>query len=186
VTVLLIPVSIIRKVRIRRSQKILLSFTLCLTVVFLALNIVRLTGLVYDGAIDTVWSVYWQVIVTEVGVFLAAAASFRSFFVARSRKKHPTPAFSVKVALKYHLTGRSWFRSSDDNNSLSLGQWDDNSVRELQGAQPSTNDTMTRTESQDSDAWFEHGSRCEDADASSQDVEDSVLGVPPSQSVGIS
>jgi hypothetical protein len=177
-------VSILRKICIRTSQKIVLSLTLCLTAGFLALNIARLAGLWRDGVVDTVWNIYWQVVVMEVGVFLAAAASFRSFFVARNRNERPTPAVSVRGALKYHLTGRSWYRSSGDE-SLSLGQWDGSSVRELQGARSSTSGTMTRTASQDSDAWLERGSRCENADAFLQDSAVPVSGDPPSLRVGL-
>ncbi|KAL3448776.1 hypothetical protein BJX65DRAFT_306781 [Aspergillus insuetus] len=184
ILILIIPVFILRKIRIRTSQKILLSLTLCLTTVFLALNIARLAGLWRNGAVDTVWNIYWQIIVTEVGVFLAAAASFRSFFVARNKNERPTPAVSVRGALKYHLAGRSWYRSSGDE-ALSLGQWNGSGVRELQGARSSTSEIMTRTGSQDSDAWLERGSQCENADASSQECAVPVSGDPPSLRVGL-
>ncbi|KAL2784049.1 hypothetical protein BJX66DRAFT_344404 [Aspergillus keveii] len=184
ILILIIPVFILRKIRIRTSQKILLSLTLCLTTVFLALNIARLAGLWRDGAVDTVWNIYWQIVVTEVGVFLAAAASFRSFFVVRNRNERPAPAVSVRGALKNHLTGRSWYRSSGDE-SLSLGQWDGSSVRELQGARSSTSGTMTRTASQDTDACLERGSRCENADPSLQDSAVPVSGDPPFLRVGL-
>ncbi|PWY71379.1 hypothetical protein BO83DRAFT_427980 [Aspergillus eucalypticola CBS 122712] len=97
--ILAIPVNIIWKIRVRWTQRIILTLSLCLTVVMIILSIVRVSGLVYRDIVDTVWETYWQFLSAEVGVFLAAAVSFRSFFVAQNRTLSPPP-FSVKRFLQ--------------------------------------------------------------------------------------
>ncbi|PYH29383.1 uncharacterized protein BO87DRAFT_410630 [Aspergillus neoniger CBS 115656] len=86
---LAIPVNIIWKIRVRWTQRIVLTMSLCLTVVMIALSIVRVSGLLYHDIFLS----------AEVGVFLVAAVSFRSFFVAQNRSHRPPP-FSVKRFLR--------------------------------------------------------------------------------------
>jgi hypothetical protein len=52
-------------------------------------TIIRVAGIRYKGgvAVDTVWAVYWQLIEAEIGVFMASATAFRTFFIARSREE---------------------------------------------------------------------------------------------------
>lgn len=76
------------------QQKIMLTFSLCLTVVMIALSIIRVCGLMNDGLIDAIWEMYWRFLQAEVGVLLAAAVAFRSFFL--TRKETIAPAHSVK------------------------------------------------------------------------------------------
>lgn len=97
--VLAIPVNIIWKIRVRWTQRIVLAMSLCLTVVMIVLSIVRVSGLLYHDIVDAIWETYWQFLSAEVGVFLAAAVSFRSFFVAQNRSHRPPP-FSVKRFLR--------------------------------------------------------------------------------------
>jgi hypothetical protein len=62
------------------------------------ITIIRISGVEYNGIIDQVWQFYWSVISAEVAVFMAAAISFRSFFVARnsSRVSSPPPMRSMR------------------------------------------------------------------------------------------
>lgn len=102
--VLAIPLSIIWRIRVPLSQKMILGCSLCLTIVMIALSIIRVSGLVHVNAIDSIWSTYWQFLGFEIGVFLASAVAFRSFFTARNQSSRPVQ-FSIKRALKQSLSG---------------------------------------------------------------------------------
>jgi glucan phosphoethanolaminetransferase (alkaline phosphatase superfamily) len=102
--VLVIPFSLIWKIRVRLSQKIVLVCSLCLTILMAALSIVRVCGLVYGDAIDSVWQTYWQFLGSEIGLFLASAVALRAFFMARSQPSNAVP-FSFKRVLKNSLSG---------------------------------------------------------------------------------
>jgi len=87
--------------------------SLCLTVFMMATTVTRLAGLIYDEMVDTIWEIYWTLISGEVGVFLAAATAFRSFFVARKASKNGTPQqqaqrfFSASFVAKFNRKKKS-------------------------------------------------------------------------------
>ncbi|KAE8349704.1 hypothetical protein BDV28DRAFT_151634 [Aspergillus coremiiformis] len=112
VLILAIPFSIIWKIRVRLPHKIILMCSLCLTIVMIALSIIRVSGLVYHGAIDSIWQTYWQFLGSEIGVFLASAVAFRSFFMARNKSSTPVK-YSIKKALKQSLSGANNRRHPD-------------------------------------------------------------------------
>lgn len=95
-------------------QKIALAFSLCLTVFLIVITVVQLSGLVYNGVIDSVWEFYWQLVGADVAIFMASAISFRSFFVARNNKKsNASPQdgagrfFNESFLRKFHRKGSS-------------------------------------------------------------------------------
>ncbi|PLB54899.1 hypothetical protein P170DRAFT_483688 [Aspergillus steynii IBT 23096] len=124
---LVIPIGIIWKIQVVWSQKIILTCSLCLTVIMIILSIVRVSGLVYRGFIDSIWETYWQFLSAEVGVFLAASIAFRSFFTARSNSR-PTPHYSVKRLLKESITGEPTYRQRNNPSNM----WLEGSFSELQ------------------------------------------------------
>ncbi|KAL4801044.1 hypothetical protein BDV19DRAFT_352616 [Aspergillus venezuelensis] len=113
ILILVIPFSIIWRIRVRLSQKIILTCSLCLTIVMIALSITRVCGLVDGDAIDTIWQTYWQFLSSEIGVFLASAVAFRSFFTARTQASSPI-RYSIKRALKQSLSGSNNRRKRDN------------------------------------------------------------------------
>ncbi|KAM5459741.1 hypothetical protein McanMca71_003247 [Microsporum canis] len=104
--VLYIPVRMIWTVQVRWTQKIALTLSLCLTILMSIVTIIRGAGVYYKGLVDTNWETYWVIICAEIGVCLAAATAFRSFFIARKEYKtmSPTKDFSPKGRW-YHLNG---------------------------------------------------------------------------------
>jgi hypothetical protein len=94
-----IPIHVIWKIRVRWQQKFILTCSLCLTVIMIILSVVRVCGLVAGNMVDTIWETYWQFLSAEVGVFLAAAVSFRSLFVAHNKPYMPAH-YSVKKFLQ--------------------------------------------------------------------------------------
>ena len=119
--VLAIPICVIWKIKVQWSQKFALMSSLCLTVFMMATTITRLAGLIYNDMVDTIWEIYWTLISGEVGVFLAAATAFRSFFVARKASKHGTPQqqaqrfFSASFVAKFNRKKRSTLDDTMDS-----------------------------------------------------------------------
>lgn len=74
--------------------------SLGLTVFLVAITIIRVSGMLAKGTynetslsqqtkfLDFIWVSYWSLLSAEVAVFMAAALSFRSFFVARHNNKN--------------------------------------------------------------------------------------------------
>ncbi|PVH84950.1 hypothetical protein DL98DRAFT_608996 [Cadophora sp. DSE1049] len=84
ILILAIPIRLLWQIRVRFSQKIAISSSLCLTIVIIAVTIIRASGIRHGNSIDSVWETYWQVISAEVGLIMTSATAFRTFFVARS------------------------------------------------------------------------------------------------------
>ncbi|KAF2204503.1 hypothetical protein GQ43DRAFT_493224, partial [Delitschia confertaspora ATCC 74209] len=64
--ILFIPIRIIWTIRVSWGQKLALICSLCLTIFMIIITIIRVSGLVNDGAIDNTWEVYWLVLGGEV------------------------------------------------------------------------------------------------------------------------
>lgn len=90
ILILFIPVYLIWRIQVQRAQKIALTFTLCLTIILIAITLVRASGLRSQGSLDITWEAYWQFLSTEVGLIIASAAAFRTLFVAQAAKQHPS------------------------------------------------------------------------------------------------
>ncbi|KAF2686160.1 hypothetical protein K458DRAFT_471604 [Lentithecium fluviatile CBS 122367] len=82
---------LLSKIRIRKGQKVALLFSLGLTAFMIVITIIRVSGLIKDGHVDTIWEIYWLALSGEVGIFMAAAIAFRSFFVTRGQSQAWTP-----------------------------------------------------------------------------------------------
>ncbi|KAK4223035.1 hypothetical protein QBC38DRAFT_459773 [Podospora fimiseda] len=87
--ILVIPCILIYQIRVRLSQKIALSLTLCLTIVMVILTIFRITGLKYKGKLDTIWETYFVLLPAEIGLTLVAASAFRALYVSKSKNRKP-------------------------------------------------------------------------------------------------
>lgn len=61
--------------------------SLCLTVVMIAVTIIRVSGVLLDDKVDAVWESYWLILHAEVGIIMTAVTAFRTFFVARSKHR---------------------------------------------------------------------------------------------------
>ncbi|USP76826.1 uncharacterized protein yc1106_04100 [Curvularia clavata] len=86
--ILAIPICVIWKIKVQWSQKVALTSSLCLTVFMMVTTVARLAGLIYNDIVDTIWEIFWTLTSGEVGVFLAAATAFRSFFVSRKQSRY--------------------------------------------------------------------------------------------------
>ncbi|KAF2675664.1 hypothetical protein K458DRAFT_381119 [Lentithecium fluviatile CBS 122367] len=118
--ILYIPINIIWRIRIRLAQKVALLLSLGLTAFMVVVTIIRVSGLVKGGLVDTIWEVYWLFLGGEIGIFLASAIAFRSFFITRAQSKNSTPPrrelrfFSSTFARKFRRRSVSQLDSGDE------------------------------------------------------------------------
>lgn len=127
--VLVLPVAIVWRIRVRPSQKLALLLSLGLTVFMVIITIIRVSGIVYEDKVDTVWEVYWLVLGGEVGISMAAAIAFRSFFVTRNQSKSTPPPE------KYRFFKSATFRRFRRRDPLDLDSTDDHGLPGIPGAQ---------------------------------------------------
>ena len=82
--------------------------------VVIIFTITRASGLEWQGKLDVVWEVYFQIVAAEVGLILVSMTAFRTLFVSRSARKQQSPQrYSPllgrsKAALKRLLDPRQW------------------------------------------------------------------------------
>lgn len=63
-----------------------MAFSLCLTVIIIAVTVARASGILNDSKIDATWEVYWQYVSAEVGLLMSSATAFRTLFVSRGAR----------------------------------------------------------------------------------------------------
>ncbi len=71
-------------------QKIVLSASLCMTILTIICTITRIAGIRVGHTIkslDSIWEIYWQFIAANVALTMTAATAFRTFFVSRIKDK---------------------------------------------------------------------------------------------------
>jgi hypothetical protein len=88
IVVLVIPVILIWQIRVTWTQKLALSFTLCLTIVMVIITVARIAGLKWRGKLDSVWETYFIVIAAEIGLSLVAISAFRALYVSKNKDRH--------------------------------------------------------------------------------------------------
>ncbi|KAK3387420.1 hypothetical protein B0H63DRAFT_156993 [Podospora didyma] len=86
--ILVIPVILLYKIRIRFTQKIALGLTLCLTIVMIAISIARIAGLVWKDKLDTVWETFTVIIAAEIGLTLVSITAFRALYISQTKRHH--------------------------------------------------------------------------------------------------
>ncbi|CAG8976570.1 hypothetical protein HYALB_00012567 [Hymenoscyphus albidus] len=95
--IVVIPLFIIWKIQASWMQKAALIFSLCLTIIFVGVTIVRSIGLMVENeTIDAVWAAYWLFITAELGIIMASGISFRSFFITARRMSESYPSFELR------------------------------------------------------------------------------------------
>ena len=100
--------------KIKFSQKVALACSLCLTAVVIIFTVTRVSGLVWQGKIDFVWTLYFQVVPAEVGLILVSMTAFRALFVSRAARnqhlpqKGPSSWVKSRYFLRTLLDPRQW------------------------------------------------------------------------------
>ena len=122
--------------KIKLSRKLTLACSLCLTVVVIIFTVTRASGLEWQGRLDVLWEVYFQIVAAEVGLILVAMTAFRAMFVSRtarnqhSSQEHLSFWMKSKNALRSLLGPRRWISSnskdvsSDQKHDTTKGGFD--------------------------------------------------------------
>lgn len=140
VAVLYIPVQLIWQVKLRLTQKLALASSLCLTVIVVIFTVTRGSGLEWQGKLDVVWEVYFQIVAAEVGLILVSLTAFRALFVSRANKKPNSPQKSPSSlaktyqAMKRILDPRRW--TSHHSKDVSDGERQRNVEKDIDGKLP--------------------------------------------------
>ena len=154
IMILAIPVYLWWNVKIHWDQKIPTLISLCLALLLAIFKMLRPAAMgTPKDVTDLTWSVYWQYIVAEVGVILAAAAAYRAVAIPESAddtgSQGLAPAAlwrrprrsSEKRALLWSLRTPSTWRSKSESSSATasttrLDANDRNSMPEPKIPQP--------------------------------------------------
>lgn len=95
-------------------QKFALACSLCLTVIVVIFTVTRASGLEWQGKLDVLWEVYFQIVAAEVGLILVSMTAFRALFVSRTARNQESPPKypylweKSKLALRKLLDPRQW------------------------------------------------------------------------------
>ncbi|KAI4114115.1 MAG: hypothetical protein LQ345_005051 [Seirophora villosa] len=85
IVVLSFPVVLLWEVRVDLRQKFALGISLCLSIVMIAVAIVRIsTFRLTNGEVDIVWLAFWQQQESSIAVIVVSVSAFRSLFVSAS------------------------------------------------------------------------------------------------------
>lgn len=126
ITVIAIPLRIISQVRIKMTQKLALSFSLCLSVMMIIVTIIRASGLKAKAAgpgtatVDVLWEAYWQLAESWIAVTMVCVTAFRSLFVQTTKKSHPT-APSSSFPQRWYTSFKRRFTHGSDTLAVSEG-----------------------------------------------------------------
>lgn len=80
--------------------------SLGLTAFMVATTIIRVAGIIYMDQVDTIWGLYWTLISAEIGVLMAAATAFRTFFVTHQNSKDSKPKERLRYSFPRFLLGK--------------------------------------------------------------------------------
>ncbi|KAI0414323.1 hypothetical protein F5X98DRAFT_390042 [Xylaria grammica] len=83
ITVVSLPIIVLRNSLLNRSTKFGLAIFLCLSIFMAILAIVRISGFFYKGLEDDIWEFFWQQTEGAVAVMMASITAFRTLFVKR-------------------------------------------------------------------------------------------------------
>ncbi|CAI6334779.1 unnamed protein product [Periconia digitata] len=106
--ILTIPVVILWQIRIPLSQKVGLGFTLCLTIIMIAVTAGRMIGLKYQGQLEHIWETLFLAASGEIGLILVSASAFRSLYISKIRVKDR--GHQTITTLNWYHRSRSAFR----------------------------------------------------------------------------
>ncbi|KAL9598044.1 MAG: hypothetical protein Q9219_004738 [cf. Caloplaca sp. 3 TL-2023] len=124
--ILYIPIQLIWQIKLRLLQKFTLACSLCLTTVVIIFTVTRASGLEWQGKLDVLWEVYFQIVAAEIGLILVSTTAFRALYISRSTRRRPSPL----------LTSFSWTNSKSTLRKIfDPRQWTRKNSKSLAGCQ---------------------------------------------------
>ncbi|MCJ1428168.1 hypothetical protein MMC29_006076 [Sticta canariensis] len=96
--IIVIPVLLLWRVRIKLQQKLALGLSLCLSIIMIITAIVQISGIhAPTNTIDVTWEIFWQLMEACIAVIMVSLTAFRSLFVAHgSGAKSPPQKLSLR------------------------------------------------------------------------------------------
>lgn len=85
--VLIIPISIIWRVRIKTRQKIGIAAFLCLSICMIVIAVIRVSGVHYESKFDITWIGLWQQVQSCVAVVMLSLTAIRSIYVSNTSNR---------------------------------------------------------------------------------------------------
>ena len=97
-------------------------------------TVTRASGLEWQGKLDVLWEVYFQIVAAEIGLILVSTTAFRALYVSRAARnqqapqKYPSLLMKSTKILRKVLDPRRWIskqpkdmtRSYTPNNEIAL------------------------------------------------------------------
>lgn len=122
ILVVSIPVIILRRAKIKKRQKLALSFFLCLSIVMIIITIVRISKISNSTKTEMVWHICLQALEGCVALLMASIMAFRSIFVSQemrnSGQKRWAPSSSWLQSAKQRKTSKEGMRNGDQLPSV--------------------------------------------------------------------
>ncbi|KAI0010257.1 hypothetical protein F4779DRAFT_578733 [Xylariaceae sp. FL0662B] len=105
-SVVSIPIIVLRGSLLSRPTKIGLAIFLCLSIFMAICAIVRIAGFHYKGVEDDTWEFFWQHTEGAVAVMMASITAFRTLFVKQTNNAGATTPRSPVKSLFHRLFRR--------------------------------------------------------------------------------
>lgn len=106
---------ILRRTKIKKGPKFALSFFLCLSIVMIAIAIVRISRITHSGMVDPVWQGFWQNLEPCIALLMASITAFRSIFVSHKVRERDRKR---RAALSYSRIQRAKQRKANTENDM--------------------------------------------------------------------
>lgn len=110
--IIMIPLLLLWKAKIKRSQKTFVGIFLCLSIGMIVIAIVRLSGLrVLDRYVDVQWEVFWLELEANVAVIMVSITAFRSLLglkALKSRKEKERVRYWYRRRLPFSKGDKTW------------------------------------------------------------------------------
>lgn len=82
-----IPILVLRQSKMRLRQKMAIGSFLCLSLVMIAMALIRVSKMPGPNAIDTPYEIFWQYMEASVAILMASLTAYRTMFVLQKEKK---------------------------------------------------------------------------------------------------
>jgi hypothetical protein len=82
-----IPILVLRQSKMKLRQKVAVGCFLCLSLVMIAMALVRVTKMPGFTAIDTPYEIFWQYMKASIAILMASLTAYRTMFVLQKEKR---------------------------------------------------------------------------------------------------
>ena len=95
--ILVIPITLLWKVKLKIHQKIAIGIFLCLSAIMVVVAVIRIVGLHYYGGTGITWFALWQQVEASAAVSMISLTAFRSVFVSNSSRSSKEKQWKASI-----------------------------------------------------------------------------------------